>query len=136
MTIISETLIDTETHPGDNTVKTVTGSRYRGDGFYNRGDGLHTVQWSITSFTGSIFMQATLSPEPTEADWFTVNLGNNNTFSVDTTGLSSQTTIKKISYATPTTTTVSYNFVGNYVWVRACVSEWTSGTINSVMMSH
>lgn len=136
MTIISETILDTRTHPGNNTVETVTGNRYRGDGFYNRSDGLHTVQWSITNFVGSIAIQATLTPEPTEADWFTVSLGNSKSFTVDTTGLASQTSIKTISYNTPTTTTVGYNFTGNYVWIRVVISNWSSGTVNRVMLSH
>lgn len=136
MTIISETILETQTHPSDNTVKTVIGSRYRGDGFYNRSDGLHTVQWSITNFVGVISVQATLSPNPTESDWFTVGLGNGKTFSVDTTGLASQTVIKNVSYTLPADGTSGYNFVGNYVWIRAHITNWTAGTVNNIMMSH
>jgi hypothetical protein len=136
MTIIAETILSISTHPQDNTIQSLIGSRYRGDGFYNRSDGLHTVQWSITNFTGVIAIQATLETDPGDLDWFTVNLGNSTTYSIDTTGLLSQSNIKSMSYTTPTTGSFSYNFKGNYVWVRAFISNWSSGTINQILMSH
>lgn len=136
MTIISENILETQPHPGDDTVKSVTGDPHKGDGFYNRSDGLHTVQWTITNFIGTISVQATLSTSPSEVDWFTVSLGDGKTFSVDTTGLASQTSLKTISYVEPTSITAGYNFTGNYVWIRAQITNWTAGTVNTILMSH
>ena len=66
----SEIILSANTHPGDSTTETVTGSNFRGDGYYGRSDGVHTVQYDYTGLTGSITIQATLATTPTESDWF------------------------------------------------------------------
>ena len=50
----SETLLPTTIHPGDSSVQTVRGEKFKGDGYYSRDDGLHTVQITITDFVGTI----------------------------------------------------------------------------------
>jgi len=89
------------------------GDKYKGDGFYGRSDGLHTVQYSYTEFTGSIYVEATLATEPTDKDWF----------SVFTTTVEQDDVSDIIS------------FTGNYVWVRAR-AVYTDGTINSIVLNH
>ena len=131
----SETILSAQTHPGDSTTETVTGEKYKGDGYYGRSDGFHTVQVSITGFIGRIEMQGTLAVDPAEADWFTVELGTG-TMSVDTTGALAEQNITSIEYTSNTTNVKSYNFTGNYVWVRAKVSNWTDGTVNSIKLNH
>jgi len=135
MSAISETIYNTETHPDGSTVETRTGEKFKGDGFYNRADGFHTVQLVLTDFVGSISIQGSLSVDPQETDWFKVRLGNNN-FTIDTTGKVSPLLMSSVEFTDQTTDSFSYNFVGNYVWVRALVSNWTAGTINSIMLSH
>lgn len=109
----------------------------RGEGYYNGGDGLHTVQYDIYDFIGRIEMQGTLDSNPTASDWFTVELGaGNNALSVDTTGLISESNITFVQYSTATTSVKTYNFKGNYIWIRAKVSEWTEGTVNSIKFNH
>jgi hypothetical protein len=76
-----------------------------------------------------------LSTNPTESDWFTVELGTG-TMSIDTTGALSEQNITFVEYSQVTTNTKTYNFVGNYVWVRAKISNWTDGTINSIKLNH
>jgi len=114
MPVNSETILTTQTYDvlGDPT-QTVTGDKYRGDGYYGRSDGLHTVQYSYDSFSGTIKIQGTLAIDPAEADWFTVH---------DYT-------------ATTETSSKIANFTGNYVWVRTVI-EFTEGTINSVILNH
>ncbi len=109
----SEIILSENSHPVGDDLLTVTGEAFKGDGFYGRSDGLHTVQYTCTSFTGTITIQATLAVEPTEDDWFQVAqyTGNNLTSS---------------SVA---------NFTGNYVWVRA-VLDYTAGTVNSIRLNH
>jgi hypothetical protein len=113
----------------------LTGDPYKGDGFYGRSDGLHTVQVSITGFIGRISIQGTLEVNPTESDWFTVELGTG-TMSVDTTGLIAEQNITFVDYTAATTNTKTYNFIGNLVWVRAKISNWTDGAINSIKLNH
>ena len=136
MSAISETIYNTETHPGDFSVESRTGEKFKGDGFYNRADGFHTVQWNLTNFIGSISIQGTLAVDPEESDWFQVRLGNNNEFVVDTTGKITKLVLSSIVYTESTTNSFSYNFIGNYVWIRAKIEDWTAGSINSVILSH
>ena len=39
----SEIILSANTHPGDSTTETITGTNFRGDGYYGRSDGVHTV---------------------------------------------------------------------------------------------
>lgn len=109
----SETILTIQQHPGDSTTETITGTNFKGDGYYGRSDGLHTVQYTYNGLTGIIKIQATLALEPTNNDWFTVH-----------TYTASEETSSKIA-----------SFTGNYVWIRAVV-EYTDGTINSIVLNH
>ena len=53
----------------NQTQMSYTGEKHRGDGFYGFADGLHTVSFHVTNFTGRICLQATLLENPTEADF-------------------------------------------------------------------
>ena len=117
----SETILTANTHPGDSTTETVTGEKYKGDGYYGRSDGFHTVQYSLDGFIGSVNIQATLAIEPTADDWFTLS-GTNLTSADDSSNFANGSFM--------------YNFTGNYVWVRAVVSSWTDGTVNSIKLNH
>ena len=114
----SKLILSQHTHLGDSSVETVVGEKAQGDGFYGRSDGVHTVQYAITAFVGTVMLEATLATDPAEQDWFTVYeeefpLINN----------------------TATTTSKITNFTGNYVWVRASV-VYSGGTVNSILLNH
>lgn len=96
---------------------TETGSPFRGDGYYGRSDGFHTVQYALTGVVGTLQIQATLSLEPEERDWFTVIEKN--------FGMEDEEQLTEVE-----------NFVGNYVWVRARITGWTDGTVEYVMMNN
>jgi hypothetical protein len=114
----SETILSANTHPGDSTVTVVTGTKYRGDGYYGRSDGFHTVQYDIDGFIGTVAIQATLAVDPADADWFTV-----------------YTQAYPVVDEIGTTTSVITNFTGNYVWIRAVIT-YTDGTVNSIRLNH
>jgi len=114
----SETILSAQTHPGDSTTQTVTGANYKGDGFYSRADGLHTIQISVTEIIGTITIQATLATTPTSDDWFDI---------VTHTSADDSSANRTGSFL--------YNFTGNYVWIRAVV-EYTDGTVNSIQLNH
>ena len=93
----------------------------KGDGYYSQGDGTHTVVFNLTNrgdstddFNGTVKMQGSLATTPTEDDWFDI---------AGTTHTSDQST-----------TTVSSNFTGNFVWVRAKITT-TNGTSNGAMIT-
>ena len=94
-------------------------AKFKGDGYYSQPDGVHTVSYKVSSTVNTeatIKMQATLATTPTEDDW------------------------ADISNTTPTldqsTTIFSYNFTGNYVWVRAKITGMTAGTITEILLNH
>ena len=130
----SEIILNSNTHAGDSATETITGDKYKGDGYYGRSDGLHTVQIDLAGFVGTIRIQGSLETDPTSNDWFTVELGTG-AMSVDTTGLLTEQNITYIEYTDSDTSVRSYNFTGNYVWVRAYI-EYTDGTVNSIKLNH
>ena len=110
--------------------------RIKGDGYFGGSDGLHTVFWSVANFIGTLEVQATLASEPVEADWVTVKLtesGNN--YTIDTTGLVTASGVETTRYPTITTTSKSYNFTGNFVWLRGRISEFTQGVMNGISIN-
>ena len=134
MSTNSETIIPSTSRTLHGSAS-LTGNPYKGDGFYGRSDGLHTIQSSVTGFIGRISIQGTLEINPTESDWFTVELGTG-AMSVDTTGLIAEQNITFVDYTAATTNTKTYNFIGNLVWIRAKISNWVDGTINSIKLNH
>jgi hypothetical protein len=117
----SEIILSNQTHPGDSTSESVTGDKYKGDGYYGRSDGLHTIQYNVTGFIGTISIQATLAIDPTDDDWFDVS-------STSLTSADDSSAYSNGSFI--------YNFTGNYVWVRATVNTWTDGTVESIVLNH
>ena len=133
---LAQILISDQTHAlANNDVETYTSDKIKGDGYYGRTDGLHTVVWQLTDFVGTITIQGTLTTDPTTSDWVTIRLGAANSSSVDTTGLVSTGSISSITYSTATTATAAYNFTGNFVWLRATITNWTAGSVNSVKVN-
>ena len=118
-----------------NTIQPVTGDKFKGGGFYSQANVLHTVQWNLYQFVGTIGIQATLEINPSDRDWFLVTLGND-TMDIDTTGKVSKYTSNKFEYTTSTDGVYGSNFIGNYVWIRAYINNWTDGNVNSVALSY
>jgi hypothetical protein len=101
-------------------------AKYQGDGYYSQIDGVHTVAYHVSAgsvtaannFNGSIKMQGSLATTPTEDDWFDIS---GTTFTADTS-----------------TSVSSYNFTGNFVWVRAKCYNWTtaSSSVTKILYNH
>ena len=117
--VITETADDSSTttldHTGFVTDKT------KGDGYYSQPDGVHTVVYQVLNrgdstddFNGTVKMQGSLATTPTEDDFFDI---------ADTTFTSDQST-----------TIATFNFTGNFVWVRAKV-ETTNASGNGAMVT-
>jgi len=85
-----------------------TGTKAKGDGYYNTSDGLHTVAWYLTNFLGRIYMEGSLVTEPTDSDWFVIPIGSGTDYK---------------EYTSQTTVTEAFNFTNNAVWVRARVDR-------------
>ena len=114
----SETILSANTHPGDSTQTVITGEKFKGDGYYGRSDGFHTIQYSIDGFIGTVAIEGTLAVDPIDADWFTV-----------------YTQAYPVVADEGTTESKIANFTGNYVWISAVVT-YTDGTVNSIILNH
>ena len=91
--------------------------KVKGDGYYSYSDGIHTVAYFPNAMIGIIKMQASLAETPTSADWFDI-------------GGTTMTNV--VAGSTP----VTFNFTGNFVWLRVSVSGFTSGSIAKVQLNH
>ena len=110
--------------------------RIKGDGYFGSSDGLHTVFWSVSQFIGTIEVQGTLASEPTESDWVAIKLIQpGNKFYIDTTGLVTDAGVDSTRYVLETTASKSYNFTGNFVWLRGRISEFTQGVMNGISIN-
>ena len=98
--------------------RTFYSDKEKGDGYYNMGDGVHTVTYTVApSFDGIISMQGTLALAPTHTDWF--NIVNTNI---------------AFSQLSGSTTTNYVNFTGNFVWVRSVVTRNVDNPNTSVIV--
>ena len=123
--LVVEEIVITETADGSSTTTLdhtgfVT-DKTKGDGYYSQPDGVHTVVYQVLNrgdstddFNGTIKMQGSLATTPTEDDFFDI---------ADTTFTSDQST-----------TIATFNFTGNFVWVRAKV-ETTNASGNGAMVT-
>ena len=101
-----------------NVSADTTGDNIQADGYYGYADGLHTVAFYTTGYTGKIYIQGTLASTPVEADWFNVELVSGSAYLDLTTS----------------TATTGYSFTGNYVYLRAKAVDRTAGTINKILL--
>lgn len=53
----------------------LTGAPVKADGWYGNTDGLHTVVIQTINLIGRVYIEATLELEPSEADWFPIDIG-------------------------------------------------------------
>jgi hypothetical protein len=84
-------------------------------GFYQGQGSVQTMTVNVTNFTGSVTIQATLNSDSKSAAWF----------DIDSYGpVSDASEIHSASV------------IGNFVWIRALVQGFESGTINSVILSY
>ena len=79
--------------------------------YYGGQGSAQTALITTTGFTGVLTIEASLNDWTQQAEWFSVETyGNAN---IATTG------------------TQAINMLGNFVWIRANVTDFTAGTINS-----
>lgn len=98
-----------------------TGDKFKGDGFYGYADGLHTLSFHFSGFLGRVFIDATLVENPTEADWFPIDLTINT---------------KYLQFSTATTDTVGATVSGNFVYLRARVDRSHLSAASYVKATH
>jgi len=80
--------------------------------YYQGRGGVQTVGFAVNGFAGKITIEATLDADAETAGWFDV---------LDFDDSTAQR---------------SESVIGNFVWVRARIVDFTSGTINSVIVNY
>lgn len=84
-----------------------TSNPVKGDGYYGFADGLQTMSFHFSNFTGRLWVEATLMETPTESDWFHIDLD------IDVPFLEMEAH----------TGTVGTSFQGNFVYLRVRIDR-------------
>jgi len=128
---MSETILYSSSYTDSATLQS---DKVKGDGYYGMSDGLHTIMIDLNGFIGTIKIQGSLAQEPTETDWFMIEL-DRGAVSLDTTGKASALVETSLTYTSAETSIKSYNATGNFVWIRADISDWSAGTISRIELN-
>lgn len=116
MSTESRILLSNIISPESTDSATNYGEKKPGAGFNRYNNGLHTVIYETSAFSGTIRIQGTLEMYPAESDWIDINdsiVEAWNDSTIFQTGA------------------VSRNFTGNFLWIRAAYNL-QNGTIVSV----
>lgn len=116
VTLIPTTAFGTPAGNYDGSSTTFSSDAAKADGYYGNTDGLHTTAVFPNVFTGTVKMQGSLALIPSSTDWFDITNA--------TTGA-----------LTTSSTAVTFNFTGNFVWVRSTVTGFTAGSLSKVQMN-
>lgn len=85
--------------------------------------GMHTILIDTSSVTGNISFEATLDAELNSATFVPVNIVK----------ILDQS-VTNIVQLDDTTGNIFYNLAGKYTWIRAQITDFTGGTLNSIRM--
>ena len=127
------TILSTSVHTGNGT-QALQSEKVKGDASFGQSDGLHTIMVNLNDFNGTIKIQGSLETTPSDGDFFDINLSDEE-FTVDVSGLVTKKVLDNLIYNVSETSMKSYNVTGNFVWLRADISNWQSGTISSIEMN-
>lgn len=115
------------------------GTSVKGDSYYGYSDGYHTVQVLYNQFVGRLRIQATLSLEPSDSDWFDIVPSTTAGTEFNSAGY------VQFNSNNPADKAEAYTFQGNFTYVRVYmdrehVGDGTTydssyGSISSVILS-
>lgn len=94
------------------------GSKFPGAGYSSTIGCLHTVSISLSNFIGRLYIEGSLASDPTESDWFPIELIANKEYLQFP-----QDPHKPTGAGGGDSGTVAYSFSGNYIWIRARVNR-------------
>lgn len=88
----------------------------RGADYFKAKKTLQTLTWDLAGFVGIITIDVTIDDNSDTANYFTaLTIGDG---------------------VTPLTEVVSQNIVGNFTWLKASVTQFGAGQINSVSVNY
>lgn len=95
------------------------GTAVKADSYYGYTDGFHTIQVTYADFVGRLRIQATLSLEPADADWFDIQQDISTFGSItDQTVAWNPAGFIQFNANDPADGSQAYSFTGNFAWVR------------------
>lgn len=98
----------------NGTNVTVTGNPHQAAGYYLGKNELQTISWKLSLCSAIINIQATLEQDPGDDDWFQIA-------QIIGTGADD------IGYE---------NITGNFVWIRAVITNFASGIVQFVKLTY
>jgi hypothetical protein len=117
LVLIPATVHGTPSGNYDGSSLDFDGTRQKASDYYISKSGTQSVLFDVDDFVGDVTIQGTLDADPEVDDqWFDIY-----EFPDDSSA---------------TTATISYTIKGNFTWLRARVTNFTSGTINSITLTY
>ena len=104
--------------PSTGTQLNVTGIPQPGAGYSISIGNNHTIAVNIYNFVGRLYIEGSLASNPTDSDWFAIQLSANSNYLQFP-----QNPVMPSSGAQGDTANLSYNFTGNFIWVRARIDR-------------
>lgn len=120
--LIPETTYGTPSGNYDGSSLSFTGDRQKASNYYKRSANSQTLLFTTDEFVGEIAIQASLDTDPTQdSQWFEI-------YSFPGDSATDGSTAISANYATGVS--------GRFAWIRAVVTGFTDGTINTVTLSY
>lgn len=112
-------------NPGNGAPYTVTGDEQPAASYYLGNKDLQTVNIKTSGLTGNIVIEASLATTPSANDWFKV-------YELNANSSAPANTEPQIA----SNTSVYTNIEGNFVYMRARIIDFDSGTLNFIKLSY
>jgi hypothetical protein len=117
LVLIPATVHGTPSGNYDGSSLDFDGTRQKASDYYISKSGTQSVLFDVNDFIGDVTIQGTLDADPeVDNQWFDIY-----EFPDDSSA---------------TTATISHTVKGNFTWLRARVTNFTGGTINSVTLTY
>jgi hypothetical protein len=112
LTLLNNVVYGTPSGTYDGSSQDWISAAVKGSDYYQGRGGVQTIGFDVDGFDGQIIIEATLDSDPDSAAWFDV-------LDFD-----------------DSTTQRSESVIGNFVWIRARVQDFESGTVVSVAVNY
>jgi hypothetical protein len=114
-TLLNNTVYGTASGNYDGSSQDFFSNIVRAVNYYQGQGSIQTVTIQVSGFVGRVKLQASLNDDPVAAAWFEVYDYN---------------------HLTPITDNHPVSLIGNYVWVRAEITDFSAGTIQAITISY
>ena len=120
VTLLPSTTYGTPSGNYDGSSQDFIGDPQKAANYYRGRGGTQTIRWVYQGVQGKVTIQATLDNDPADSRWFDIAATGDGSSDDSTT----------------ITATYVEAVVGNFVWLRAVVSNFKDGTIEVVQATY